>query len=307
MRRAPGRLLLLAAAGGACVGSMRSSPRVEPNAMEWKRAALDGVDLEYAQRGTGDPVLFIHNGIGLDWFAPLLREPALERYRLVTYHRVGYGGSSRATGPVSLDQEAAHLRALMGHLGIGRAHVVGHSSSALMALSLALQAPEAVGSLTLLEPALMAVPSPPEVPRALELYRAGERALALHTFLRGTCGPEARSDIEHALPGAIDQAVADADRFFGRELPALRAWTFGPSEAARVQPPALVVLGARSGLVHRQRRDLLLEWLPHAEPFELSDAGHLLHVQNPRAMARGLAAFLARHPLPAAPGPPAVR
>ena len=48
--------------------------------------------------------------------------------------------------------------ALLRHLGIERAHVVGHSSGGVMALRLALDAPEAVHSLILLEPALMDVP-----------------------------------------------------------------------------------------------------------------------------------------------------
>jgi pimeloyl-ACP methyl ester carboxylesterase len=51
-------------------------------------------------------------------------------------------------------QQAAQCRSLMRHLGVERAHVVGHSSSAHMALQLALDSPEAVQSLGLLEPAL---------------------------------------------------------------------------------------------------------------------------------------------------------
>jgi pimeloyl-ACP methyl ester carboxylesterase len=297
-------LLALVAGTVACAPALRPGPSMERGSSMWKRAALDGVDLEYAERGAGETVLFVHNGVGMDWFEPLVREPALARYRLVTYHRAGFGGSSPAAGSVGLEQEAAHLRALMHHLGVPRAHVVGHSSSALIALRLAIQEPDAVGSLALLEPALLVVPSPPEVPRAVEIYRAGDKAGAVDTFLRGTCGTDHRSVLEHALPGALDQALASADRFFGQELPALRAWTFGPSEAARVHTPALVVLGARSGAVHRERYQLLLGWLPAAEPFVLSDAGHLLHVQNPRSMARGLASFLARHPLAGGPAPP---
>ena len=38
--------------------------------------------------------------------------------------------------------------------------------------------------------------------------------------------------------------------------------------------------------------------VPNVEPFVLPGATHLLQVQNPRAMAEGLAAFFARHPLP---------
>jgi pimeloyl-ACP methyl ester carboxylesterase len=55
----------------------------------------------------------------------------------------------------------------MRHLGIERAHVVGHSSSAIMALQLALDAPDRVLSLALLEPALLAVPSGPYAGEAI--------------------------------------------------------------------------------------------------------------------------------------------
>ena len=49
--------------------------------------------------------------------------------------------------------------------------------------------------------------------------------------------------------------------------------------------------------VFSKRQELLLAWLPKVEAFILPDATHLLHVENPRAMAAGLAAFFARHPL----------
>jgi pimeloyl-ACP methyl ester carboxylesterase len=94
------------------------------------RAVLDGVELEYELHGDGEPVMLVHPGIFADWFTPLLQEAALtSRYRLVHYHRVGCAGSSRVAGPVSLARQAAHGRFLMQHLGIARAHVVGHSSS----------------------------------------------------------------------------------------------------------------------------------------------------------------------------------
>jgi 3-oxoadipate enol-lactonase len=146
----------------------------------------------------------------------------------------------------------------------------------------------------------LAVPSPPEVPRALELYRAGELTTAVDTFLRGTCGPQYRAVLEEAIPGAVDQALADADTFFGHELPALRQWTFGPDEARRVRQPVLAVVGEKSDARFQQRQKLLLEWMPNVEPFVLAGAGHLLHLQNPSGMAAGLVAFFGRHSLGAA-------
>jgi 3-oxoadipate enol-lactonase len=138
------------------------------------------------------------------------------------------------------------------------------------------------------------------VPRALDLYRAGDTIAAVDTFLRGTCGPHYRTVLDDTTPGAVDRALADADTFFRHELPALRTWSFGPDEARRVTQPVLAVVGEKSDPRFQRRHELLLEWMPRAEPFLLAGAGHLLHLQNPSGMAGGLAAFFARHPLPVA-------
>ena len=156
-------------------------------------------------------------------------------------------------GAVSFARQAAHCRALMRQLGIERAHVVGHSSSASMALQLALDSPEAVQSLALLDAARPAPPSALHtemvrtvVEPALERYRAGDNAGAVDIWMGGVCGPDYRVALEPAIPGAFEQAVRDADTFFGQELPAVLQWSFGREEAARVTQPVLAVLGRRA-------------------------------------------------------------
>lgn len=273
------------------------------------RATLDDVTLDYVTWGAGEPVVLVHAGIFADWFRPLRDEPALTgRHRVLSYHRVGYAGSSRLAGPVSLAQQAAHLRALMLKLGIQRAHVVGHSSGGNIALQLALESPEMVHSIVLMEPAL---PVPGLGPGRLlstraamgpvfEAYRAGDKARAVDGFMRFVSGPEYRTVLDRVLPGAFEQAVTDADTFFGQELPAVQQWALGRENAARITQPVLSVLGAKSkdvSPIWTERHEMVLSWLPKAEGFVVPDATHLLHVQQPRVVAEALAAFFARHPL----------
>src|SRR4051794_8975158 len=86
-----------------------------------QRSALDGITLAYQPVGNGEPVLLIHAGVLADWFAPLLAESVLtDRYRLIAYHRVNYGQSSHASGPLGVADQAAHARALLAYLGIER-------------------------------------------------------------------------------------------------------------------------------------------------------------------------------------------
>jgi pimeloyl-ACP methyl ester carboxylesterase len=268
-----------------------------------RRARVDGIELEYELRGAGEPVVLIHWGVGVVWAQPLLDQPALaEGYRLLSYHRTGFAGSSRIDGSVSMADHAEHCRLLMRHLGIERAHIVGHSSSAMIALQLALDSPDVVQTLVLMESAR---PTPATeaqaefvrafVEPAVERYRAGDRTGAVDTWCRGVFGPDYLGPLEQGLPGALEQAVAAADTFFLQELPAVQQWSFRQEDASRVTHPVLVVLGEHSAPTFRERRDLPLARLPNVEAFDLPAATHLLHAQNPRGTAEGLADFFARH------------
>lgn len=260
--------------------------------------------LEYEVSGTGEPVVLIHGALIADMFRPLLAEPSLAgRYRLILYHRRGYAGSSRASGPVTVPQQAADCLALLRHLDIERTHVVGQSYGGVIALQLALAAPDMVGSLALLEPALMVGAEGQgyreSLAKGVDRYRQVGSAAVVEEFLEAR-SPGYRAVLERQLPRGFAQAVADAGTSFESELPGLLDWRFGQEEAGSISQPTLSVLGERSdalwprfGETHR----LLLEWLPDVHEFILPGAAHLLQLENPRGMAEALGAFWARHRL----------
>jgi pimeloyl-ACP methyl ester carboxylesterase len=281
---------------GAFAGQAMQRASVEPEA-----------ELEYAIQGSGEPIVLVHAGLFADWFRPLLEDAALTtRYRVLTFHRTGYAGSSRVTGPVNLKRQAAQVRALMRYVGIARAHIVGHSSGGNIALQLALDAPELVHSLSLLEPAipvgagsnrLLATRQNAMQP-IMEQFRSGNRAAAVDGFMQMVSGPAYRAFFDRGLPGAFDQGVADANTFFGQELPAVQQWQFTQEDAARITQPVLAIVGERSlemSPIWQERHRLLLAWLPDVEGLVLPDTSHLMQVQNPRIVADALSAFFARH------------
>jgi pimeloyl-ACP methyl ester carboxylesterase len=268
------------------------------------RAVVGGITLEYEDHGDGEPVVCIHGAFVADAFRPLLSERALaDRYRLIAYHRRGYAGSSHAAGPVSIATQAGDCQALLSHLDIGRAHVVGHSFGGAIALQLALGAPEAVGTLALLEPALMVGESADlyreALVRSAQRYREAGAEVAIDEFLRMRW-PAYREKLPGGVPGGFEQAVADAASWFDTDLAACLDWSFGSAEAQRVAQPVLTVLGGGSVDLHprfSETHRLLLTWLPNAEGFVVPGATHFLQVENPHATAVALAGFFARHPL----------
>ena len=269
-----------------------------------ERATLGEVQLEYEVKGSGEPVLLIPPGPVAGAFLPLLSEQALvERYRVIRYHRRGQAGSTRTDAPVSFADHASDAAALLDYLGVGRAHVVGHSTGAAIALQLAHDEPEIVQTLTLLEPPLTAVPGAAtffeKAGPSLEAYGAGDGPAAMALFLSAASGLDwetCRGVTDEHIPGGAELALRQADFWFGSDLPSLQAWMFGAEQAASISQPVLSVLGSETEPWFVDSGQLLRSWFPEIEELTLEGAGHLLQMQRPKAVAQGLAEFLGRHP-----------
>ena len=112
---------------------------------------LDGVRLAYREEGDGQPLVFVH-GVGTSgelWardLAPLARD-----CRLIVYDRRGYGASSESPHDWRAHREDAV--ALIDALRAAPAVLVGYSGGSIIALDLALERPDLVTSLVLLDPA----------------------------------------------------------------------------------------------------------------------------------------------------------
>jgi pimeloyl-ACP methyl ester carboxylesterase len=268
------------------------------------RALIDGIALEYTDSGSGEPVVCIHGAFIADTFQPLLSVPSLaDRYRLISYHRRGYVGSSPAGDEVGLAVQARECRSLLSHLRVKRVHVVGHSLGGAIALQLALDAPQLVHTLTLLEAALIVGESAPlyreGLTRSIQRYHQAGAHVAVDEFL-SMRWPGYRQQLERQLPGAFDQALADAATSFDADLPAALDARLGIAEARSIRQPVLIVLGEGSAALHPRFAEtyrLLLNWLPDAEGLVLPQATHFLHMENPRAIAEALSEFYGRHPL----------
>jgi pimeloyl-ACP methyl ester carboxylesterase len=271
---------------------------------------VNGVELEYEAVGSGEPVLLI-SPVLADGFLPLLSQPALvERYELIRYHKRGWVGSTHTPPPVGVAEHAADAAALLDHLGLSRAHVAGHSSGAAVAAQLALGHPETVHTLTLLELSLFSVPSAKDLLEqagpAFEAYASGDPSGALAMFLSAVSGLDwstCQDLLEERVPGAVAQAISDADTFFGIELPALTEWAFGADQAAAIDQPVMSVLGRQTQPLWVEVAAFLASSLPHVEECMIDGVGHLLHIQRPEPVAQAIAGFLTRNPMAAdAPG-----
>jgi pimeloyl-ACP methyl ester carboxylesterase len=270
-----------------------------------ERATLDGMEFQHEVSGVGEPVLLIATGPIADSFRPFVRQKALaDHYRLIRYRQRRLDPHAPGPTPVSFAEHATDAVALLRHLGVPRAHVVGHSTGADIALQMAHDHPDLVQSLTLLEPLLLTVPSASvfleQAGPALAAYAAGDPERAMRTFMAMACSLDwetCQALLERHIPGGVDQVLEDADNFFRSYVPALSAWQFESTQAASISQPVLSVVGTDTQPLFAECHALLHTWFRQVEDCTIEGAAHLLHLQRPEPVARGVAAFLARHPM----------
>jgi pimeloyl-ACP methyl ester carboxylesterase len=109
-----------------------------------------GIDLHYESHGTGEPLVLIPGTgfAGNVWYPSQV--PTLSKsLRVVTLDVRGCGRSSAPAGVYTIEQMACDVAALLDHLGIDQAHVLGHSMGGRIGIALALAFPGRVRSLIL--------------------------------------------------------------------------------------------------------------------------------------------------------------
>lgn len=281
-----------------------------------QRISVNGVELEYEEQGSGEPVVLLHGGLLCEENAPLLSEASLtDRYRVVNYHRRGFATLPRPPGKATIEDQTADCLALMKELDITRAHLVGHSLGGAIAIQVALQSPDSVHTLALMEPALMSAIAKAEAegrPEAASsqqafiegmkkvqaIYDSGDRRGALNAFLETRAGDAFRGVLDYLTQtGEFDQAVADADTFLQVEMPAAFRWNFTREDAARLKQPVLSILGSHSPDRAQKVHRVLKEWVPQTEELTLPNAEHALALMDPPGIASAIAGWLAKHPL----------
>jgi pimeloyl-ACP methyl ester carboxylesterase len=247
--------------------------------------AVEGTELFYEERGSGPTILLIHcTGGNGDVWAPVLGGLA-GGHRVIVYDRRGHSRSAQP--PVKdLDVHVRDAAALVRALDAAPATAVGWSWGGLIALGLAIQAPELVSGLVLEEPPLHAKKHPAwdqirAIGSAQLLRMAGRQRQGARVFLRwafsyrtgGTAFDRLPDDLQKAMLANARAVMWELDAGTGEELTAERI--------AAIKCPVTCLVGDLTPKPILNATDRLLDMLPQASRTTIEGAAHAIHFDRP--------------------------
>jgi len=253
--------------------------------------------LHYDERGDGDgvPIVLLH-GLGsssADWAFQL---PALAmRHRVLAVDLRAHGRSSRPRGRLTVEAMADDVAALLTALGVPPAHLVGLSLGGCVALTLALDHPERVRSLTLVNAFARLTPAGPRgvlrmLTRLALLACAPMRVVAAHVAR----GLFPRPDQQALYLAAVASIGSNPRATYVSAIRALLGFDVRRRLAA-VRCPTLVVAGDRDTTVALAAKTRLQRGIAGAELLVVLDSGHATPCDQAERFNAALLAFVAAH------------
>ena len=111
---------------------------------------VNGIELYWEETGEGEPLLWLHGGMGAgaDW--KYIFEDPPEGYRLIAPDLRGHGATANPSGAFTFRQCALDVLALVRHLGIPRIKAIGLSGGGITLLHVATLQPSAVESMVVI-------------------------------------------------------------------------------------------------------------------------------------------------------------
>jgi pimeloyl-ACP methyl ester carboxylesterase len=287
---------------------------------DYKTITVNGAELAYVERGSGEAVIFVHGGISDLRIWEKQMAAFSENHRAIAYSRRYAWPNSDV--PDSVDDQilphADDLAELIKELDAAPAHLVGNSWGGFICLLTALHYPELVRTITLEEPPVLPLyisnqPKPRELlklfltrPRtgaalmkffatamgpAIKALKKGDLDGAVRVFARGVLG----ADVYESLPAEVKEAMRANGKALSAQLLGAGFPAFMEDDVRGIKTPTLLLTGEKSPELLHRMTDRLQDLLPNAQRVDIAGASHLMHYEQPASVNAAVLDFVARH------------
>jgi haloalkane dehalogenase len=274
---------------------------------------LDGLAYRYVDEGTGPPVVMLHGNPSWSYLYRSLIAALRGRYRVLVPDHIGMGASdvpTRSRYPYSLDRRVDDLSRFLAHLELDEPlTLVVHDWGGMIGLAWAVEHPERVRRLVLLNTAAFPLPAGKRLPAALRLARARPLGPLLVRGLNAFAVGATVAGVRRRMPPDVRRGYLAPYRSWRRRVgiqaflddipvrPSDRSHALVAATAERLHRiadlPTLICWGVHDPVFDL---DFLGEWerrLPGAEVHRL-DAGHYVLEDAGQQVVALVEDFLAR-------------
>jgi proline iminopeptidase len=304
----------LIAFGAVGTGSGSRSPELAPGA---HRVMIAGAEIAYHVAGSGPVVLAHPGGPGLEW--SILRMPQVEKFATVVYlEPVGTGSSGRLpdSSGFTMERYVGDVEGVRAHLGLDKVVLLGHSHGGFVAQSYALAHPDRLRGLILYDTS----------PTTGAEWQK-DVAANLQWFKNESWFADATDALARETTASTDDEIT---AIFRREMPLYFAdWTSraqeyepyrahvrlsvapgkvsdssAPSQVGvapvielrdrltTIDVPTLVIVGKKDFVTSEKFGRMLHEGIRGSRFLLLEHSGHMGHIEEGTAFARGIHSFL---------------
>jgi 3-oxoadipate enol-lactonase len=261
-----------------------------------ERAPINGVELAYAIRGNGAPLVMIHGAQGDQAMFTGLASVCAVEFRVLTFDQRGSGLSEKPDIDYSIAMLADDTAALIDHVDFAPAHIVGVSMGGMIAQELALRHPAKVRSLVL---GCTTPGGPKEIRAEGNAFAAAYSLEPMSAEKRGTALAQAVYSQGHlARHPEIIEAMIEARRqrpidpvALGHRMKALSEHdTY--DRLPKISCPTLIITGKDDALISWENSRLLAQRIPGAALEILDPAGHCFWLERPEDSSAAIVRFL---------------
>jgi len=254
----------------------------------------NGVPIYFEDVGSGPPIVMGHSILcsGEMWVYQL---PQLaERYRVINMDQRGHGKSVPATGPYDLREMVEDAVAILDHLEIERAVWAGLSMGGMVAMHAAIEFPNRVSALVLLDTHAGAETSYKKLKyRAMSL---GATAFGITPFFPAVIpllfGRTTRAENPALIKEWKTKTASIHVPSITRAVSVLVKRPSIVSELANVRVPSLVIVGEEDASLPVPISQEIANALPNASLVVIPGAGHLSALEKPEAVTEAMLGFL---------------
>jgi pimeloyl-ACP methyl ester carboxylesterase len=236
-------------------------------------ASVNGIQLYYATVGQGEPVVLLHGGLANSDYWGKQVSALAQHHKVIVVDSRGHGRSTRDARPYSYDLMSDDVVALLDHLKIAKADIVGWSDGGIIGIDLAIRHPTRVNRIFSFAPNTKTSGVKPDTEKNPVFASYIERAGNEYRKLSKT-------------PDQYDAFVEQISHMWGTQP------NWSDEDLKKINTPVLIVDGDHDEAIVREHLEYIANTIPNAGLLILPNTSHFAFIQAPKEFNEAILNFI---------------